>query len=96
MDLGDLFSDATLAGADGKRGIYSRVALVFAIVGAGLGGYLGYLTGAFGPAIGWALIGAFVGWILGLAVRGFAVFLAIFAVMLVAGLAWAWVKGMFA
>lgn len=93
MPFADFFSDMTMIGADGKRGIFSRVALVGLVLGAGVGGYLGYLTGGVVQAMGGVALGAFLGWVLGLALRGFAVFLVIFAVILAATLGWKWVTG---
>ena len=93
MALDDFIGDMLDTGASGKRGAFSRVALVGGVLGAGVGAYVGHQGAGIAQAVGYAAIGAFVGWLLGLLLRGFAIFGALFAVALAGVLGWQWITG---
>ncbi|MEZ5751043.1 MAG: hypothetical protein R3D60_03425 [Paracoccaceae bacterium] len=94
MPLEDIFGDLMAAGADGKRGAMSRTALVCAVIGGAIGGYLGF-GHSVAYAVGGGVLGLFLGWVAGLLLRGVAVLAVFFVVLLPIVLAWKWLTGAF-
>lgn len=94
MPLEDILSDLAEMGGSGKRwrGWWAILGL---LVGAGLGGWLAYTLGeggfvAVASGIG---SGALIGWFVALLLRGFAIFLLIFAAILAVTFGWEWLTG---
>lgn len=92
MDLSEFFSGMVDAGGSG-RGWRSPVAILCAVLGAIAGGMLTYDPADLLTFLGAIGTGALLGWVVGLFLRGFAVFLAIFLVILMAIYSWEWLMG---
>ena len=92
MGLFDFLEGAADIGSSG-RGWYSWPAIGGAIVGAGVGGYLGFQTGGAVEALGAAGSGTLIGWLVGVVLRGVAFFLVIFLLLVAVTLGWEWLTG---
>ena len=68
MDF-DFLGDLAQAGSSGGRW-KSLFAVLFGLFGAGLGGYVGFLTNGVVGAIGGACVGGFLGWFLAMVLTG--------------------------
>lgn len=91
MDLDFLTGLAEIGSRGGRWKSFS--AILFAVLGAGVGGYLGYDAEGLRGALGGGFAGGVLGWFLVAILSG--VFL-ILALMLVIGLAagfWIWLTG---
>ena len=92
MDLGDFFTDITALGGE-RRGWRSALVVVFILLGAGGGAWLGYGVHGFPIALGWGAVGAFVGWFLGMFIRGLIMIGLITFIALVGLWGWMWLTG---
>jgi len=95
MPVDEILSTIAELGAQGRRGALGPWAILGALIGAGVGGYLGYLGGDVGGLIAGVLPGALVGWLIALPLRGAAIFLVIFVLILAVTLGWQWLTGAF-
>lgn len=89
MDLGEFFGDLMDVGSQ-KGGWKSWWAIFCLVLGAGVGGWVGYASTGVLWAFGGAAIGGFLGWVLGVMLKGvfrIAAFVIVFTVIIV-GFQW--------
>lgn len=92
MDLGDLFGGLAEVGGRG-RGWKGWFALSCLVLGAALGGWIGWTWDGAAMAIGGVFLGGFVGWLLGLVLRGLGIILLIALPIAAIVLGWTWLTG---
>lgn len=93
FDFGDVFLNTAEMGGEG-RGWRSIWAIGGALAGLGIAAYVAFQTGGIVPALGAAPVGALVGWLVGIFLRGFAIFAAIFVCVAVVLWGWDWLTGL--
>ncbi|WP_425098434.1 hypothetical protein [Tropicibacter sp. S64] len=92
LDFGDIFETFVDAGGEG-RGWRSWWAILGALVGLAVAGWIGFQTNGIVGALVGLPAGALIGWVVALFLRGIGLFLLILAAVLAISFGWSWLFG---